>query len=63
MIARSEPVEVLLKHLLPGLELGKHSDEDGFIELMGYVDEIRKHTASSGDPKYDQDYFRTEFGR
>jgi hypothetical protein len=28
---------------------------------MGYVDEIRSHTASRRETKYTQDHFRNEF--
>jgi hypothetical protein len=63
IIARTEPVRILLKNLLPGLQMGKQSDEEGFIQLMGHVDEIRKHTTQRSEPKYTQDYFRDEFGR
>lgn len=62
IIARSEAARILLKHLLPGLEMDKDKDKAGFIKLMGYVDEIRELTRSGGQVKYTQDYFRDEFG-
>lgn len=62
VIARQVPVDVLVEDLLPGLDEGKHSDEEGFLELMGYVDQIREHTHGTGKRKYTQEYFRDEFG-
>lgn len=61
LIARVEPVQIVLEDLIPGLEDRLGSTEEGFLELMSYVDEIRSHTASRRDPKYTEDYFRNEF--
>lgn len=60
VLGRAEAVEILLEDLIPGLEGGLGSTEDGFLELMGYVDEIRSHTTQRSEPKYTQDYFRNE---
>lgn len=57
LIVRHEVVTLIVEDLLPGLEAGKGSTKEGFVELMGYVDEIRTHTRSE-NPKYDQDHFR-----
>jgi hypothetical protein len=62
IIARREATVIMLDDLLPGLNEGKHSSEEGFVELMGYVDQIRDATTRRADPKYTQDYFRDEFG-
>lgn len=62
IIAREQPVSIMLEDLIPGLEAGKHGDEAGFVELMKYVDEIRTHTTQRSEPKYTADYFRDEFG-
>jgi hypothetical protein len=61
VIVRREVVAILTEDLIPGMEAGKQSDEEGFVELMGYVDEIREHTIQRSEPKYTQDYFRDEF--
>ncbi|OYR54979.1 hypothetical protein DJ70_12645, partial [Halorubrum halodurans] len=61
LIHRQPVAMVLIEDLIPGLEAGKGSTEEGFVELMGYVDEIRKHTHGTGRRKYTQDYFRDEF--
>lgn len=63
IIARDEPVTILLEDLIPGLEAGKQGDEEGWLELMGYVDEVREHTVTRREPKYTEDYFRDEFGK
>lgn len=60
VIARHDEVEILLKNLLPGLEMGKASSKEGFYQLMEYVDEIRELTRGSG-AKYDQAHFRDEW--
>jgi len=57
LIVRHEEAALLVEDLLPGLDAGKGSTEEGFVELMGYVDEIRSLTRSE-NPKYDQDHFR-----
>lgn len=57
LIARHEEAELLLKHILPGLEMGKASSREGFLELMEYVDQIRIRD----DVKYDEAYFREEW--
>lgn len=62
VIVRRNAVAILLDDLLPGLDAGKQSDEEGFVELMEYVDEIRSHTTQRSEPKYTEDYFRDEFG-
>jgi hypothetical protein len=62
LIARHTETEILLQHLLPGLELGKSSSKEGFVTLMGYVDRIREETPTRVEPKYDQAYFREEWG-
>jgi hypothetical protein len=62
VIARHGVVEILLKNLLPGLELGKASSKEGFYELMEYVDEIRSQTSGRSNPKYDQAHFQNEWG-
>ena len=61
VIARHDEIEIMVKHLLPGLELGKGSSKKGFVELMAYVDEIRSRTKSRREPKYDQAYFKDEW--
>lgn len=61
VIARYEPVSVLLNDLLPGLDDRLQSSEEGFVELMRYVDEIRSNTKAKNDPKYTAHYFRDEF--
>ena len=61
VIPRAEPIKIILDDLIPGLDNRLGNTEDGFLELMGYVDEIRSHTASRREPKYTQDYFRDEF--
>ena len=61
IIGRYEAVSIMLNDLLPGMDNRLQSSEEGFVELMGYVDQIREQTASSKTPKYDQDYFRDEF--
>ena len=62
VIGRYDVVSILIEDLLPGLDNRLHSSEEGFVELMGYVDQIREQTASSKTPQYDQDYFRDKFG-
>lgn len=62
LIARHDAVEILLKNLLPAVDMGKGSSKEGFYKLMGYVDEIRQHTSGRSNPKYDQEYFRDEWG-
>ena len=61
-LVRAEPIEIVLEDLFPGLESGKQGSEEGFVELMGYIDEIREHTTQRSETKYTQDYFRDEFG-
>lgn len=61
VLVRAEAVEIALEDLIPGLENRLGSTEEGFLELMGYVDEIRSHTVTRTEPKYTQDYFRNEF--
>lgn len=60
LVARFEAVEVLVDDLLPGLKAGKGSSEEGFVELMELVDEIRDLTYKDAG-KYDQAYFRDEW--
>lgn len=61
LIVRHEEAALLVEDLLPGLDAGKASTEEGFVELMGYIDEIRNYTRSE-NPKYDQDHFRDLWG-
>jgi hypothetical protein len=61
LIARDQPVSILLDRLIPGLEDRKHSDKLGFVQLMHYVDKIREHTHGQGEPKYTEGYFRDEW--
>lgn len=62
VIAQDTAVQIMLKNLLPGLQMGKHTEKRGFLKMMGYVDEIREHTTQRSKPKYTQNYFRDEFG-
>jgi hypothetical protein len=61
VIARHEEVEIMLKNLLPGLELGKQSSKEGFMDLIQHVDKIRKATKGASQAKYDEAYFRDEW--
>lgn len=61
VLARAPVVEIFLEDLLPGLDRGLISTEDGLIELAGYIDEIREHTPQRSDVKYTQDYFKEKF--
>lgn len=61
VLSRSPEVEILLDDLIPALENRAQSTEEGMLEVMGYVDEIRKHTVQRREPKYTQDYFREQF--
>jgi hypothetical protein len=58
LIAQHEVTTVLVEELFPKLESGKASSEEGFVELMGVVDEIRELTNTKTSAKYDQDHFR-----
>ena len=60
LIAKHEPVEILLEDLIPELKAGKQSSEEGFYELMGIVDKYRE-LSYKDDAKYDQAYFRDEW--
>jgi len=63
LIVKFDQADVLVEDLIPGLEAGKGSTEEGFVELMGYVDEIREATGTvRGEIKYDQDHFRELWG-
>jgi hypothetical protein len=61
VVAKHNAVEIMLKNLLPGLELGKASSKEGFVQLMQYVDQIREDTPTRSEPKYTEDYFREEW--
>jgi hypothetical protein len=63
LIARMEVADLLLDDLIPMLDEGIQSDEDGFLRIMDVVDQIRDHTHGTGQRKYDKDYFLDEFGR
>jgi hypothetical protein len=62
LLARHNEAEILIKNLIPGLEMGKASSREGFYQLMEYVDQIREETQAGSDVKYDQAYFREEWG-
>lgn len=61
LIGRAPEAEVLLKHLLPGLQMGKHSSKEGFLEMVEHADRIRELTGARADVKYDEAYFRDEW--
>lgn len=61
VVSRRPEVEIVLEDLIPGLNERKHTTEEGFVKMMGHVDEIRKHTVQRSEPKYTQDYFRQQF--
>jgi hypothetical protein len=62
VLARAEASMILLEDLIPGLNEGLQGNEEGFCKLMGYVDEVRSHTVTRQEPKYTEDYFRSDFG-
>lgn len=62
VIARAEAVNIMIDDLIPGLKEGKQSERRDFLDLMEYVDQIREHLTTRGDPKYTEDYFRDEWG-
>ena len=62
VIARQPEVSVLVEDLIPGLDGGKGSSKEGFLELMEYVDQIREETHGTGNRKYDEAYFRDLWG-
>jgi len=61
LIARHTESEILAEKLIPSLDKGEGSTKEGFIKLMGYVDEIRKEGQDRKNVKYDQDYFREKW--
>jgi|APHM01.1.fsa_nt_gi hypothetical protein len=64
MIAKVEPAMILLNEILPGLNDRRHSSKKGFIELMGYVDDVKRCSEATdklSDAKYTQEYFRDEW--
>jgi hypothetical protein len=50
--------QIMLKQILPAVREQKHREKQGFYELMGYVDMIRK---SRSQTKYTQEYFAEEW--
>ena len=61
IIARETPVSIMVDELIPRLDDGQGGTQEGFVDLMEYVDEIREHTASAAQQKYTADSFRDEF--
>lgn len=49
---------VMIEEILPRLESQSHTTKQGFVELMGYVDQVRESLETRGTTKYDQEYFR-----
>ncbi|SEG34834.1 LAGLIDADG family homing endonuclease [Halobellus limi] len=52
-------VEILAEEIIPRIEAGEHTSEDGLIELMGYVEQMP--SVNMSNRKYTQDYFIEEF--
>lgn len=61
LIGRAEETEILLKNLLPGLQMGKHSSKEGFLKMVQHADRIREIAGLRTDVKYDEAYFREEW--
>lgn len=61
LIGRHPESEILLKNLLPGLQMGKHSSKEGFLKLVQHADRLRAESGVRKDVKYDEGYFRDEW--
>lgn len=57
VLVQQDDIEILRDEIFPRLDRNEHSSPEGFIELMGYVDQI----ASDRARKYDRDFFIEKF--
>jgi len=49
--------EMMIEAVVPAIKSDQHRTKEGFIELMGYADDLRKPTSDGRKPKYTQEYF------
>jgi len=62
LIAKTISADILVTEIIPGLNNGLHSYKEGFLELMKYVTEFKKHIGKSeSSPKYSLQYFKDEW--
>lgn len=61
LVAKHDSAEIMLEHLIPGLERGETKTKQGFIQMVRYVDKIREQRSSRGKAKYDTEYFKEEW--
>lgn len=61
LITKYRPAILMLDEVLPRIEDGQHKNKEGFVELMGYADELRKGRTNRGRLKYTQEWFEEEW--
>lgn len=59
-VIRHDALEVILNEIKPRMEDDEHLYRQGFMELMQFVDEARKHTERDA-VKYDWQYFNEKW--
>lgn len=62
LVSKYELTLLMVDEILPAVEENEHLTKQGFYDLMGPADVIRKETTHGPDPKYTQEYFADEFG-
>jgi len=62
LLVRDEAVSILIDEILPAMNAGDHTDRGSFIELIGRIEEFREIAGRANRGKYDQEYFRREWG-
>jgi len=53
--------QIMFNKIIPAVLDDEHLTKPGFYELMGFVDELQETLATRKDPKYTQEYFKSEW--
>jgi hypothetical protein len=61
LVTKFYPAQLMLDQIIPALEDDKHLNKQGFYEIMGLNDELRKYKSNYGNVKYTQEYFADEW--
>lgn len=57
LVTRQEAAQIMLNKIVPRVEAGDAESKDGFYELVGVADNLRKSQHSNRPTKYTQEHF------
>lgn len=62
LLDRIEEAEVVMQELVPALQSGRHTEsKEGFLEVVGILEELRELNPRGTRSKYDREHFREKW--